>query len=281
MSLRALPLVAVLMFHAIGNPGPYTISQRTFADCLSMLRTEKVAVLTLGQFQRYMRGRFDLRRPSVLLTFDDGSRSDYTIATPILRRFHDHALAFLIGRRIGRDPSSLTPSEVRKMAKTGLWDFGSHTYNLHSGYGERQNLHYYAVHHISARRALAEDIARQYATFRRLGLPRPKAFAFPFGFYTREDFRQLHRHFSLLFTSLSGYARPGQRAIPRINIGSDFAGFPRLVDTVAEMLHTRPLAVMRHDRAAGPPHAHGTKRHTADSSTLRVLESRPATHALA
>ncbi len=259
MSLRALPLVAVLMFHAIGNPGPYTLSQRAFAACLSTLRTEQVDVLTLGQFQRYMRGRFDPRRPSVLLTFDDGSRSDYTVATPILRRFHDHAVAFLIGHRIGRDPSSLTPFEVREMAKTGLWDFGSHTYNLHSGYGEHQNLHYYALHHISARRTLSGDIAHQYATFRRLGLPRPEAFAFPFGFYTRQDFRQLHRHFPLLFTSQSGYARPGQSAIPRFNIGSDFAGVPRLVDLVAAMLHTRPLAVLRHERAAAlPAHlAHG------------------------
>lgn len=223
------------MFHALGRPGPYTISPGTFADSLAMLRAQRVEVLTLGQFEQYVLGRLHPRRPSVLLTFDDGIKSDYTLATPILRRFHDHAVAFLIGHRIGRDPQSLTPREIRAMASTGLWAFGSHTYNLHSGYGERQNLHYYAVRHLSATRVLARDIALEDATFRRLGLPRPASFAFPFGFYTQADVRQLYRRFPFLFTSNTGFAEPKEYVIPRINVGSDFAGVPRLTNVLAVM----------------------------------------------
>jgi len=252
VSLRALPLVAVLMFHAIGQPGPYTISPATFADSLAMLRTERVEVLTLGQFEQYALGRLRLRKPSVLLTFDDGSRSLYTLATPILLHFHDPAVAFLIGRRIGRDPQSLTPAEVRGMAATGLWAFGSHTYNLHSGYGEMQNLHYFAAHGRSADGVLAKDIALEDRTFRRLGLPRPEAFAFPFGFYTLADLHQLQRRFPFLFTSHAGFAQPRQSVIPRINIGSDFAGVPRLADVLAAMQPDRITAQRRGPKSSGP-----------------------------
>ncbi len=263
VSLRALPLVAVLMFHAIGPPGPYTISPAKFRDSLAMLRAQRVEVLSLSQFEQYELGRLHLRRPGVLLTFDDGSRSAYTLATPILRRFHDHAVAFLIGHRIGRDPQSLTPAQVRAMAATGLWAFGSHTYNLHSGYGERQNLHYYAAHRLSARRVLARDIALEDATFRRLGLPRPNAFAFPFGFYTRADVRQLHQSFAFLFTSNTGFAMPGESTIPRINIGSDFAGVLRL---------TRVLAVMDSGRTTARRQPSGpSTRHRPRGASVGVI----------
>lgn len=232
-------LVAVLVLHGIGSPGPYTISPQTFAAELRTLHEDGVSVLTLAQFEAYVNGTLQITRPSVLITFDDGNASDYA-ATPILQEFQDPATAFLIGARIGSDPSTLTPSEISAMAQTGLWTFGSHTYNLHSPYAgadATHNLHYYVANGLSLAPVLTHDMAQESGLFTSLGLSQPNAFAFPFGFYTPAIIALLHPQYPFLFTSHTGFAQPGAYLIPRINIGSDYASLATLQEAISMMQH--------------------------------------------
>jgi len=86
------------------------------------------------------------RKPGVLpprplvITFDDGYQSNYVYAYPILRKYGYHASIDLIvssvrdGPAASFDPavlSYLSWDEVREMARSGLVDFQSHTYDLH------------------------------------------------------------------------------------------------------------------------------------------------------
>lgn len=246
----AVSLVAVLLFHVIGSQGPYTIASGTFAAELGALRSHHVQVLTLSQFERYVRGSLHVTHPSVLLTFDDGNASVFTAATPILTKYHDPATAFLIGARVGTDAASLTPADVRAMARTGLWSFGSHTFDMHSPYDTMNNMHYYTVNKLDIAPALRQDETSENALFTSLGLPLPNALAFPFGYYTPDILSQLHVALPYLFTSNTGFAQPGEYLIPRINVGSDFANLGRL-NAVIQLMQKPPLPLTADATRAG------------------------------
>lgn len=231
---RVLSMVTVLLFHAIGAPGPYTVPASVFRQDLLYLRRQHIHVLSLQEFEAYASGARQIRTPSVLLTFDDGNITVFTRATPILRSLHMKAVAFLIGRRIGRAKDTVTAKDVKAMEASGVWSFGAHTYDLHDLMGGKPAMAYLYRHHRLAP-ALRRDMALETATFARLGLPRPTAFAYPFGFHNRETNRILHRDYRFLFTSAEGFVRPGERLIPRVNIGIGFGSRGRLIGYVSAM----------------------------------------------
>ena len=73
-----------------------------------------------------------LPQKAVLLTFDDGYESNYTLAFPILREYGAKAAISLITSRIDeRADGFLTWDECREMAKSGLVEFASHTNDCH------------------------------------------------------------------------------------------------------------------------------------------------------
>ena len=73
-----------------------------------------------------------LPEKAVLLTFDDGYESNYTLAFPILQEYGAKAAISLITARIdGEKPGFLSWEQCREMAASGLIEFASHTNNLH------------------------------------------------------------------------------------------------------------------------------------------------------
>lgn len=73
---------------------------------------------------------------AVMITFDDGYESNYTLAFPALREYNAGAVISLIVNHMDRqDPGWLTWDMCREMSKTGLVEFGSHTYEFHAGEG--------------------------------------------------------------------------------------------------------------------------------------------------
>ena len=73
---------------------------------------------------------------AVMITFDDGYDTNYTLALPVLREFNMGAVISLIVNHMDRqEPKWLTWDMCREMSKTGLVEFGSHTYESHAGKG--------------------------------------------------------------------------------------------------------------------------------------------------
>jgi poly-beta-1,6-N-acetyl-D-glucosamine N-deacetylase len=92
-------------------------------------------------------GKKALPNKPVLLTFDDGYKSFYTRAYPLLKLYSFPAVSALVGswlevkrggmvqygdEQLPRE-SFLTPQQIREMADSGLVEFASHTYDLHRG----------------------------------------------------------------------------------------------------------------------------------------------------
>lgn len=72
----------------------------------------------------------------VMITFDDGYRSNYQYAYPILRETGMKATIAVIAANVRTeeqpDRKMLTWAELREMVESGIIEVGSHTYNLHN-----------------------------------------------------------------------------------------------------------------------------------------------------
>lgn len=69
---------------------------------------------------------------AVMLTFDDGYDSNYTLAYPILQEFQAKVVISTVVKNTNDEkPGALTWSMCREMAESGLVEIGSHTYDLH------------------------------------------------------------------------------------------------------------------------------------------------------
>ncbi|TVQ99142.1 MAG: hypothetical protein EA399_08735 [Desulfovibrionales bacterium] len=119
--------ITVFMFH--------TVEPQTFEAQLKYLQRNHYQVLDADQLYMFLQERVPLRSPGVMLTFDDGERSLYQTAYPLLKKYSMKAVAFLVPGRIRDDRGSqdqglkqwLTWQEVREMQASGYVDMQSHT----------------------------------------------------------------------------------------------------------------------------------------------------------
>lgn len=131
----------ILMYHAVCEPGTpphrYILPQRAFARQMAWLRFRRYTVIPLSAF---LRDRRDRRLPparSVILTFDDGYRDNWTLAEPILRTYGFGATVFVVSGALGGvntwdDEGPLagrrlvSTADVRAMG-SGRLEIGAHT----------------------------------------------------------------------------------------------------------------------------------------------------------
>ena len=130
----------VLMYHHMVPDGQ---------DCNDMtvtpgkFRADLETVLAMGYtpvLPRELAAGDALPEKPILITFDDGYRSNYDLVYPILREYGMQATIFAIGVSVGKDTykdtdHAMTPhfgvDEAREMVASGLISIQSHTYDMH------------------------------------------------------------------------------------------------------------------------------------------------------
>lgn len=121
--------VRILTYHAIESPptNSYAVSIENFEKQVCYLK-EKYRVISMAEFQRHVREGKGFPPDSLLLTFDDGFKSVYESAYPILKRLQLPAICFLVTAKVdGENEKFLNWVEVDELHKDGLMTFGSHT----------------------------------------------------------------------------------------------------------------------------------------------------------
>ena len=147
-------------------------------------------------------------RPDVLITFDDGNRSDVEIALPALRERGLSATFFLVAGWLD-EPGFITRDEVRELADAGM-TVGSH-----------------GLHHRSWRTLGDDELEAELTQARSIltelgGHPVTEA-SCPFGEYDRRVLRHLRRlGHERVFTSDGGPARAESWLQPRNTIHADW-----------------------------------------------------------
>jgi peptidoglycan/xylan/chitin deacetylase (PgdA/CDA1 family) len=121
------------MYHVIAPPiaaAPYPdlyVPRSQFAAQMRWLRSHGFRAVTLEQVYRFWRGEGSLPARPVVLTFDDGYRSDYVAARPVLRSLHWPGVLNLEVRN-EHHPWGLSPRQIRGLLAAG-WELDSHTIN--------------------------------------------------------------------------------------------------------------------------------------------------------
>ncbi|MFX3636509.1 MAG: polysaccharide deacetylase family protein [Candidatus Pristimantibacillus sp.] len=131
--------VAVLMYHditAVPLEDKSVISVELFKEQMEMLRTNGFQVITLDQYKDFMLNEGKVPDNAVLITFDDGYKSFYTEAFPILQEYNYSAVNFVIVSDVANESTlskgrpKFSWDDMREMKKAGMY-FYSHTNDLH------------------------------------------------------------------------------------------------------------------------------------------------------
>lgn len=130
-----VPRVPVLVYHNLSNgrPVPRETSAEVFAAEMEYLHNNGYHVISLRQLIDFMENGTPLPPKPVVITFDDGYRSFYTSAYPVLKRYGMPATVFFVAASTPEhsDPQVLSWEEMREMEASGLVDIQAHTYELH------------------------------------------------------------------------------------------------------------------------------------------------------
>lgn len=142
--------VTVLSYHEISEPGQalaadYAVAPAMLAAQLDWLKRNGYRFVSLDDVLADRAGKRPLPDKAVLLTFDDGYRSVYTQAFPLLKQYRAPALIALVGSWLEEQGSVdfdgraiprrdlLSWNEIRAMRDSGLVEVASHSYALHRG----------------------------------------------------------------------------------------------------------------------------------------------------
>ncbi len=220
------PRLAVLVYHHIQQKVTSDVSctPEQFVEHIQALLDHGFRPLTLAQTRRFLAGTLSVEKP-VLITFDDGYESLYQFALPVARQLKVPMTVFMITSRAGRRiqfAGYLTESQIRDMAESSYFDFGSHTHDLHT---DTLNIYDAFAGHPDnpVLRLLQRDLRISSLRLESILGERPIAIAWPYGKFNPE-FSAIARNsgFRLHFTSVHGYNEPGANpfAIKRIPVTS-------------------------------------------------------------
>ena len=102
------------------------VNAHAFAKQLAYLRDNNYAVINFSQLADFLEGKAAIPPKSVILTIDDGYRSAYDVAYPILRKFRQKATIFVYSDFIGAG-AGLTWKQMKEMVASGLIDIQPHS----------------------------------------------------------------------------------------------------------------------------------------------------------
>lgn len=220
MKIDVFRRIPVLLYHKIGpapqgarNPRRW-ISVDRFAWQMNHLVRRDYRTITTGELAAHYRGEKEADRRAILITFDDGSRTCYAQAYPVMRDLGLTATVFIVAGYIGRraswdrgashaDDELLSMEEIGKLVNAG-WDIGAHsmTHTRMTGLPIEE-----AEHEIRVSKTILEGA---------LSMP-VRAFGYPYGWYVKEHTEIVRRAgYELGFTT--HYPQHGLYAIQRENI---------------------------------------------------------------
>lgn len=125
--------IPILMYHDVVTKvtnSSAQVSTKQFKNQLQALLNAGYTPINFADYVAYKKGIRGLPKQPVILTFDDGYKSNYINAYPILRDMNIEATYFVITSIMGEETTAndhFTWEEAKEMEKSGLIDIQSHT----------------------------------------------------------------------------------------------------------------------------------------------------------
>lgn len=170
----------VLIYHHFGDARyPTTnVDMAAFRQQLAYLAAERYHVIPLAELVASLRAKKPLPEKTVVITIDDGYRTVYTSAWPLLKHYGFPFTVFLYAEGLERGYANyMTWAQVKEMQAAGV-DFQDHSYFHHRLANRPANMD-----ENGWRAWIRDDLTRSRSVLTaRLGHP-PRFFAIPYGQY--------------------------------------------------------------------------------------------------
>jgi peptidoglycan/xylan/chitin deacetylase (PgdA/CDA1 family) len=199
--------VKVLLYHNIVRSEQKTlfsnaITEKIFAKQIKKLQ-KNYNIISLSQHGQWH--NISKEKVNVLLTFDDGFINNYEIVLPILQKNNIKACFFIISKCIedGSVPAFIKNSKSHQEFRT--ININQTKYMLKQG----MNIGSHTLYHNDFSKLSVKDStqnaeqSKQYLE-KKLGTP-VECFAFPWGFYRKEQIEPIKKIFSRIFTVKHGF----------------------------------------------------------------------------
>jgi len=119
--------IPILCYHRFGSrSSQLAVSPAAFEAQMDYLARNGYQVIPLSRLTGFLERGEPIPRKSVVLTIDDGYRSTYEVAFPVLRKYGFQATVFLYSDFVGA-PDALTWSQMKEMEATGLVNIQPHS----------------------------------------------------------------------------------------------------------------------------------------------------------
>jgi len=119
--------VPILTYHRFGpRPSLMTVTPASFEAQMRYLVQNGYTVVPMSKLIDFLDGRVALPKKSVVITIDDGYRSTYEVAYPVLKRYNFPATVFLYSDFVGAG-DALTWAQMKEMTQSGLIDIQPHS----------------------------------------------------------------------------------------------------------------------------------------------------------
>ena len=128
LSAEGYQTIPILTYHQFGDNcrSPLCVPTDVFELQIRYLKENGYSVITAEELLAFLEYRHSLPKKSVLITMDDGYRSVYSIAYPILKKYGFTAIFYIYTDFVGASSSAVTWEQLREMKADGF-TIGSHT----------------------------------------------------------------------------------------------------------------------------------------------------------
>jgi peptidoglycan/xylan/chitin deacetylase (PgdA/CDA1 family) len=177
--------VAILGYHDFTNgksTNPMVIPVPRFREHLQALRDAKLPVISMADFLAWRRGEKDLPPKSIMITIDDGWKSVYQLAFPVLKEYNYPFTVFLYKNFVNGGGRSMTTAEISEMMAAGA-TVGDHSVShpFPSDFKRRakaseEEYEAFVTREFTESRAFLENLFRVPVT----------TFAYPGGYFTSD-----------------------------------------------------------------------------------------------
>lgn len=203
--------VTIIYYHEVVDKGEgysyQKIEKEKFEAQMKYLRDNGYKSILFSDLDK------ELPDKAVIVSFDDGFRTVYENAAPIMKKYGIHGNIYLPTQYIGKDDHFMTWNMVKELSENSFFEMQAHTHT-----------------HVDIRRlnekSLQEEINQSDKMFQKeLGMI-PKAFCMPYGVYNRKCISLLRKQsrYNYLLGSFYGHTKlknATKKVLPRIGISNN------------------------------------------------------------